>query len=975
MRTRIFLLIAFLAFLASCSSDKYKIKTLKDSNGYAYEIVTNDPAGLRVYTLANGLKVYMAHNPAEPRIMGMIGVRAGSTSDPIETTGLAHYFEHIMFKGTSSAGTSNWEKEKPLLDSISALFEIYRTATDETRRKAIYATIDKLSFEASKFAIANEYDKMAAEMGALNTNAFTSYEVTAYMNDIPASELRRWLALEFDRFTDVVLRLFHTELETVYEEFNMYQDRDWSRASETLMRNLFPKHPLGRDVIGLPEHLKNPSMVNIMKFKETWYIPNNMAICLSGDLNMEEAIVMIDETFGRLESKPLPERPRIVEDPITSPIETDVIGPDAENLLMAWRIDNPAARDRTMAYIMANILYNGTAGLIDINLIQEQQVLEAYSYADFFTDYGMIMFSAVPRNEQTLEEARDLILQEIEKLKTGDFPDWMPTAIANQNRLEMLRTFEQNWRAYEFLNSFVLGLDWKDVISFPDKIEQVTKKQVTDYARNFFGNNYVAVFKRTGEATGLIKVPKPDITPVIINRDAQSGFYAEWRNIPRDTILPVFLDYSRDLQFAQLKPGIDLSYIPNTTNEFFTHYYIIDAGKNQNLKTPLAFNFLPFLGTENYSATELKQELFRYGLSTSVSSGNDRSWVYISGLNRNFEKGLQIMEEILTRSVPDTAAYRKYAERTIKERDDMKLNLDMILRRGLRSYATYGPKSPFSDVLSNQEIRNTNPAQLTELVKTHFSYPHRVFYYGPSNIDDVKSAVLANHNIPDELSPLPAEKQYPELNTRGGEVLFAHYDMSQVNIMLLGKGQPYSPDLHIRSELFNQYFGNSMSSIVFQELREAQGLAYSAWMGYNMPQRAENAFYLMGYIGTQPDKLEQATSSFNSLLTNLIENEQSFDISRKAILNTIATERIIKEQIFFQWLSNQRLGITSDIRKDIYNAAQTASMDDLRTFYNSYIKGTPYNYLIVGDRRAVDQRSLSRLGKVKELTLEEIFGF
>lgn len=968
-------LFALLVVFVSCTGDKYKAKVVKDANGYSYEVVANDPSGTRIYTLNNGLKVFLSHNPNEPRIMGLIGVRAGSTSDPVETTGLAHYFEHIMFKGTSSYGTTDWEKEKPLLDSISALFEIYREEKDEAKRKDIYKQIDKLSIEASKYAIPNEYDKMLTEMGAKYTNAFTSYDQTAYMNDIPANELKRWLAVEYNRFGDVALRLFHTELETVYEEFNMYQDRDWSRAYNALQTRLFPKGPLGRDVIGYPEHLKNPSMVNILKFKETWYVPNNMVICLSGDINIDETIKMVDETFGKMDAKDLPEIEKIVEEPIAEAIEVEVFGPDAENLMMGYRLDSDKPEDKRMLHMVARILYNGTAGLIDINMIQEQEVLDAYAYSNVYKDYGVINFSVTPKNDQTLEQAKELVLAEIQKLKNGEFPEWMPTAIANQQRLSMLRNFQSNWRVFSYLDAFVMERNWKDILSYADELEKITKEDVVAFANKFFNNNYVAVYKRTGEAKDLVKVPKPPLTPVAINRNDQSEFYTQWREIPRDTILPVFVDYEKSIQRESLREGVDFSYIKNDKNEFFTHYYIIDAGKNHNIKTPLAINYIPYIGTKNRSALELRQELFRYGLNTYVWSGDDRSWVYISGLNRNYKKGLELMEEIITQSEPDAEAYTKYAERVIKERNDAKLNQDNILWDGLWNWAKYGKKSPFNDVLSNEEIRSIDPRELTDLVSTHFTYPHRIFYFGPSPIEEVKKEVQNLHKLPETLKPLPEERKYPELDIKGKEVFLANYDMSQVNIILLGKGEKFSKDIYINARLFNQYFGNSMSSIVFQEIRESQGMAYSAWMGYNSPSKPDKSFYLMGFIGTQTDKLEMATSSMERLLTNMIENDKSFDVSRKAILNTIASERVMNEQIFFQWLRNQELGFDYDVRRDFYTAAENANMDELRNFFNNYIKGKPYSYLIVGNTKSLDKKMLSKMGTVKVLTIDELFGY
>lgn len=969
----LFLMLA--VSMIACTGNKYQKKVQKDSNGYSYESVSNDPANLRVYTLSNGLKVYLSPNSKEPRVMGLIGIRAGSTSEPESTTGLAHYFEHIMFKGTSSFGTTDWEKEKPLLDSISNLFEIYRAETDEAKRKAIYENINNLSVEASKYAIPNEYDKMTSEIGARYTNAFTSYDRTAYINDVPSSELQKWLELECNRFGDIALRLFHTELETVYEEFNMYQDRDDSRAYNALQSALFPKNPLGRDIIGFPSHLKNPSMVNILKFKETWYVPNNMVICLSGDFDPEKVIPMIDATFGKMESKPLPTIEKIVEDPITKPIEKEVFGPDAENVLMAYRCESNTPENRKMLYLMGRILYNGKAGIIDIDLMQEQKVLEAYAYSGFTNDYGNFTLYAKPKNNQTLEEAKLELLNAIDKLKKGDFPDWMPTAIANQNRLSMLRGLQENFRVYNYLNAFIQQQEWANILTFADEVEKVSKQEIVDYANKFFADNYVTVYKRKGEAKDLVKVSKPKITPIQINRTDRSKYYEDWMKIPSDTINPVFVDYANAFQTVKVKEGVDLSYIENKNNELFTNYYIVDFGKNHNLKTPIAINYLPYIGTKKHSAADLKRELFRYGLSTSVWSGDDRSWIYISGLNRNYEKGLEFMEEILNESEPDTAAYSKYAERIIKERNDAKLSQDRILWEGMWNYAIYGPRSPFNDIVTNEELKSINPAELTDMVKTLTTYPHKIFYYGPSSLAEVKTEIEKYHKIPETLNAIPQEKDYPEIDIKGKQVLLVDYDMSQANLILISKGEPFSEDVYIKSNLFNQYFGNSMSSIVFQEIREAQGMSYSAWLGYNSPSEKDKSFYLMGYIGTQPDKLDGASSTIERLLNNMIENEKSLEISRKSIMNTISSERIINDQLYFQWLYNEDLGLKRDIRKDFYEAAEKGTMSDLKSFFDGYIKNKPYTYLIIGNTKAIDKKVLNKMGTVKELSLEELFGY
>ena len=295
---RVFLLVAAAVLslvVTSCSK-------------YRYEEVADDPLHSRIYTLDNGLKVYMTVNGEAPRIQTYIAVRVGSKNDPLETTGLAHYFEHLMFKGTKSFGTQDYEAERPMLDEIERLFEVYRTTTDADERRAIYARIDSVSQEASKLAIPNEYDKLMSAIGAAGTNAFTSYDMTVYTEEIPSNQIDNWAKIQSDRFANAVIRGFHTELETVYEEYNMSLTSDSRKMLDSLMVALYPHHPYGmHTVLGTQEDLKNPSITNIKNYYKTYYVPNNMAICLSGDFDPDRMIATIDKYFGGL--KPNPELP------------------------------------------------------------------------------------------------------------------------------------------------------------------------------------------------------------------------------------------------------------------------------------------------------------------------------------------------------------------------------------------------------------------------------------------------------------------------------------------------------------------------------------------------------------------------------------------------------------------------------------------------------------------------------------------
>ncbi|MCX6243937.1 MAG: pitrilysin family protein [Bacteroidetes bacterium] len=400
---------------------------MTEQNRYIYEIIEGDPLGTRIYMLENGLKVFLSHHADAPRIQTYLAVRTGSKMDPPETTGLAHYFEHMMFKGTERFGTIDWDKEKELIEQIGALFELYRNEEDEKKRADIYTEIDRISYQASLLAIPNEYDKLMDAIGSQGSNAGTSNDYTIFMENIPANQVGNWAMIEADRFSNPVLRLFHTELETVYEEKNMSLTSDNRKVNEALMALLFPNHPYGtQTTLGEAKHLKNPSMKNIRAFFEKYYVPNNMAVVMSGDLDPEETIAIIDRHFGKL-------KPGTVSDlrydswkPLPEPVYREVTGLEADNIRIGFGFDIRASQEESLMLTMIGmILSNGHAGLIDLNLNQSQKVLNASAYDNQLADYGMIVLNGRPKSDQTLEELKELLLSQVELVKKGEFPGWM----------------------------------------------------------------------------------------------------------------------------------------------------------------------------------------------------------------------------------------------------------------------------------------------------------------------------------------------------------------------------------------------------------------------------------------------------------------------------------------------------------------------------------------------------------------------
>ncbi|MBQ5643867.1 MAG: insulinase family protein, partial [Bacteroidaceae bacterium] len=571
-------------------------------------------------------------------------------NDPAETTGLAHYFEHLMFKGTESFGTQNYAEEKPLLDQIEALFEVYRTKIDEAERAAIYHQIDSISYEASKLSIPNEYDKLMAAIGASGTNAYTGYDVTCYVEDIPSNQLDNWAKIQADRFKNNVIRGFHTELETVYEEKNMSLTNDSRKVIEAILGSLYTKHPYGtQTVLGSQDHLKNPSITNIKNFYKQWYVPNNMAICMSGDFDYDEAMDVIEKYFGDMQpNKDLQMLDFAAEEEITAPVEREVLGLESENVTIAWRLPGAASDEALMLEVADAIMNNGKAGIIDINILQEQKLLSAYSFPYTMSDYTSYILQGEPKDGQSLEEVKAMLLAQIDSLRQGNWDESLLAAGIANYKLDLQKMLEDNEsRADLFVQAFVNNQPWADVVKRMEKMEKITKADVMAFANAYLkDSNYAVVYKRQGEDPNIKKVNKPAITPIFMNRDTTSAFLQEIQASVVAPIEPMFVDFDKDMSLGTVGK-LPLLYKKNETNDLFTLQYIYDFGTAEMKEMGLAASYLDYLGTSDMSPAEIKLAFYNLACTYHISASKDRVVVSLSGLAENMPKAMELLEKVL----------------------------------------------------------------------------------------------------------------------------------------------------------------------------------------------------------------------------------------------------------------------------------------------------------------------------------------
>ncbi len=942
---------------------------------YTYTKVSNDPTNSRWYVLSNGLTVILSVNKDQPRVQTLIATKAGSKNDPADNTGLAHYLEHLLFKGTDQYGTQDYAKEKVYLDQIDNLYEQYNKTTDEKKRKNIYRQIDSISGMAAKFSIANEYDKICQSLGAQGTNAFTSVEQTVYVNDIPANRIHQWIELEAERYRNPVFRLFHTELEAVYEEKNISLDNDGEEAYERLYASLFRTHPYGtQTTIGTVEHLKNPSLIKIRNYFNTYYVPNNMAIIMSGDIDPEGVIEMIDKHFGGLVSKPVPAFTFKPEYPRGRPDSISVVGPDAANLMMAWRFDGAGTKQAMMVRIIDLILNNSKAGLIDLNLVKEQKVLSAGSSPDFMKDYAVHMLFGKPKEGQTLEQLRDLLLAQLDNIKKGNFDTTLLKAIVANSNVEEIQKLESNEGiAYTQLDAFVTGRRWIDVLNSNFELSKISKKDIVDFANEYYTKGYSIVYKRTGKDAKKEKIEKPTITEVALNRDKTSPFVTELIEEEADTIYPVFIDFEKDMERAMVG-NTKLLYKKNTANQLFTMYYVVDMGRLNDKKLSIALDYLQFLGTDKMTAADLGAKFYQLACNFNISAGDKRSYISLTGPQQNFNEALKLFEDLLANAKPDQEALNTYIDRQLKNRTDAKLNKRAI-SSALTTYALYGKVNPRTYILSNAELKMLKAEELVGIIKNVTKHQHMIMYFGPEPINVLQATLLANHKTVPNLIVPPAAYVFKPLTALTNQVYFTNYEMVQAEINWRHTADVFDINKAPIIKAYNEYFGGGMSSVVFQEIRESRALAYSTYSVYSQAAEKGKNDILVAYVGTQADKLNDAITAMNELLNNMPDNEESFNQAKQSILSSIEAERINKTDVFFTYLGALDQGIDFDNRKAIYNAILTIQYKDIKAFQEQHVKGQKWLISVVGSKEKIKMDDLKKYGELHILTLEEIFGY
>ena len=940
------------------------------------------------------MTVYLWTDSTAADVHGRIVTRAGAIDEPADFTGMAHYLEHVLFKGTQKIGALDWEKEEPLYNDIIRLYGELNATTDEAKRTEIIKAINEKSLEAAQYGATDEFSNLTESYGGDGLNAFTSTDLTAYLNDFPSSAMEKWLELNSERLINPVFRAFQAELENVFEEYNMYQDNLGTHTREFLNKHLYKGTPYERDIIGTPEHLKNPSLPKLIEFFETWYVPNNMCLLLVGNFDAEAAKPMIAKTFGRLEAKPLPERPTYKD--------TDFSGKQKYSTKLGyypttiWAYPGIAVGhdDELILEFMTSMLNNAhSTGLLD-RLMLDNIVTSAYSYAISNRLNGRILVQAIPyydvqqRRFESDRTTERLVFNEIDKLKKGTAPDWLFNSVKDQMLQEHKVMLESNGSKVNLLTMmYAYDEDLQEAFDRDQAIKAITKEQVQQAAQKYFGEEVMLFSINEGEPKKN-KLAKPAIKPLDPPKGQESQYAVAFKQIPETPVEIKFNDLN-DVTKVELYDGVNLFYAPNTKNDVFSLTLRYGVGTKEMPKLEYAAALLNSAGTmfDNMTAQDLRRRFSELGGAVSFGVSDGYFYINVYGEDKNLQEICNLVTRQALMPNLDDRQVKSVVSNTYFSRFSEKRN-SSILSSAVLEYIIYGENSRYIDRIPMEDLYKytavdgtftdvylVNKTNLTTTINDATSYEVDIHYCGSQPVEYVTEVMKGNTPIKDRIVKSKSPYVRPRQTYNKTEIYFLpDSKMQQAKIYFYLNGKPYSIADEAMYQAFNQYFSGGFNGLVMNEIREKRSMAYTA-MGYmNTPVVQGVDAYLMGYVGTQPDKVADAIDVYMDLLTNMpnhpdrVENIRTY--LRQQALTSKPSMRS-KSQVYEFW---KQLGYTEDPAKTNMDAIDGLTWEQIQAFYENNVKGQPITVVIIGDPKTINMKQIqSKHGKVKKVNTGKLF--
>lgn len=930
---------------------------------------------LKQFKLDNGLTVVLSEDHHQPVIYGVVVTKAGSKNDPADATGMAHYMEHMLFKGTEELGTIDWSKEKPYIDQIINLYEELGKTPEAEKRKEIQKKINDASVEANKYAIPNELDKVLKQIGSTDINANTSNDRTVFHNAFPSNEIERWIEIYSHRFYKPVFRGFQSELETVYEEKNLYSDMFQFNLFEEFNKVFFKNHPYGQQpLIGTIEHLKNPSLNKMYQFFNTYYVPNNMALILVGDFDSEKIIPIIKEKFGVWKSKEIPQAKTWEEKPFNgrefvekklSPIKLEMLG---------FRAPKAGDNNEIVMQMCASLLSNeNTTGLLD-KLTLDHKLLASMAFYMPYNDFGQFVILAIPKViGQKLEDAEKMVLEQIDRLRKGEFSDELLQTIKLELYRQMVLELETNeGKAMMLAEMIGQQRNVEEIYEIPKRIMSVTKQEIMNVAQKYLNGNYLAFYSRMGSMKKE-KLEKPGFKPVVANNNAVSDFAKQIELMPTQAIKEKFIDFRNDIQYNRIKRGINIYRVENPYNNIFTLKLKYGMGEYYHPLLNYACQLANLAGTTSKSVDQFKFELAKLGCTLNVSSNKSYTTIELTGIEKHLKEAIVLLNEFIQSTKVEASKLNNILQ---EEKSNRKIEQSepSQIAQALYNWVIYGRKSRFIDRPTLGELKKIGADSLIKVFNLATTFECDVHFIGKKSLEEIiqilKNNITWTSNPKSSLAPADINyNQYSE-----NSVFFINEPKAvQSNIYFFMNQKSFFNDNEPYIDAFNAYFSGDFSGLVMQEIREYRSMAYSAGANFVIPTKSGKECFFMGYIGTQADKTIEAIQVFDSLVRFMPQKADRWSFISNYLVKSSLSDRPNFRNLSETMVSWKLLGYQHDPNQEKIPVYYEMKFDDIVKFYQENIQKKPMVIIIVGDQKRIDMKKLSSFGKIVMLKKKDVF--
>ena len=946
----------------------------------SYQSQAEDLNALKVkeYRLENGLTVWLNEDHSQPKVFGAVVVKAGAKDCP--DTGIAHYFEHMMFKGTDRIGTLDYESEKVLLDSIAMKYDELAMTEDTAARARLQKEINELSIRSSEYVIPNEFNRLINRFGGSGLNAATSYDATIYFNTFSPQYMVQWAEINSERLINPVFRLFQSELETVYEEKNRYGDFIGGQVMDTLMARYFGPHPYAYPIIGSTKNLKNPRLTEMHKFFEDYYVASNMALILSGDFDAQQVMPILEKAFSRIRSGNAPKQEKVMLPPFngreTMKVKFPI--PFIKAMGLGFRGVSANHEDQVALNIAVNLLNNANGtGYLD-KLMVEHKLMGALAINESMNEAGILAVAIMPKLLiQSYSSAEKMVWDEINRVKNGDFSDEMFNSLKLEQKRQYASSLENiDSRATIMMNLFSQGKSWNDYLNEVARIESITKEDVVRVAQKYFSNNYLCVTKSTGKYP-KDNLPKPAFSPVVPrNADASSSYAKQLEKIPEQQVAPRIIDFEKDVKTSKLTPLVTLYTTPNPLNDIFTLNISYGIGALEQPELMQLTNYLQLLGTESLSFEQFRSRLQSIGSTLAFDVTPDAFVMKVTGFDNHIDETMELVGDFIRHAKADDKKLRQIV-------DDAKVSEKAFFKSGdnvasaLLEQVKYGDQSRYLRKLSLSQIKKLKGKDMLAIYDKVRSVQCDLHYCGTLPVEKVIGTI--RQHLPLERTTIASNSPYyRELKQYDRPTVFFidMPDMAQSIVYGYVKGDPVDDKASRHaSRLFSVYFGGDMSSLMFQEIREFRSFAYRTSGRYQLPNHAHKgtAGSFTAMLSTQSDKTLDALGVLDSLIREMPLKPERVEAVKQTLVNRINNDYPPFRNLSEKVASARMEGFDRDPAEEFLRDIATMDMQDISRFYREQISGRPVVYVIAGNRKHIDMKKLAEYGTIIKVKKKDIY--